>query len=375
MTEKNLYIGLMSGTSMDAIDTALVQFEGENPEIIAYRQFPIDTAIRSAIRKLDGTSSLETICKYDGVMAKLFAEAVLKILDLAEIPASWVKAVGSHGQTVFHNPDAPYPSSIQIGDPNIISEQTNITTITDFRRMDIASGGQGAPLAPSFHAHVFRKKGVHRVILNLGGIANITVLPANLEEPIAGFDTGPGNGLLDDWIAKHQKTAFDRDGQWAASGIVNETLLSSFLSDPYFALSPPKSTGRDNFHLPWVEKHLQAMEHKLRPVDVQATLLMLTVESIALVIEKGTPHSAEIAICGGGAHNIYLMKQLKKRLPQFRINSTTKLGIDPDAIEALTFAWLARQTVNQRPGNNPAVTGAKSEHILGGIYQAYKSKP
>ena len=370
MAKGDFYIGLMSGTSMDAVDTALVQFDNNTPHLIAYDQFSIDSHIKDAVREININSSLGEITKYDSILGTLFAESVLKILEIAELQSESIAAIGSHGQTILHLPDDAYPRTLQIGDPNIIAAKTGITTIADFRRMDIAAGGQGAPLAPAFHNRVFRKQGTNRLILNLGGIANITLLPGDLTAEISGFDTGPGNGLLDDWNKLHNGTDMDKDGQWAASGELNQSLLSAMLEDPYFKLPPAKSTGRDYFNLNWLENCLSSEPNALPTKDVQATLLSLTVESIATTVQTHAAETSEIYVCGGGAHNALLMQRLKEKLPGQRIDTTNELGLNPDAVEAVTFAWLAKQTLNKQPGNQPSVTGASTKTLLGGVYQA-----
>ena len=362
----------MSGTSMDAIDTALVSFQNDKPELVAYKQFPIDEQLRATLRTLDTSSTIEEVSNLDARMGHLFADSVLKILNVANIDADRVAAIGNHGQTILHLPDAPFPRTLQIGDPNIIANKCKITTVGDFRRMDIADGGQGAPLAPAFHAQVFRREGVNRIILNLGGIANITILPGDTDRDISGFDTGPGNGLLDDWNQRHRRTDMDRDSAWAHTGQVSEELGSLLLADPYFNLMPPKSSGRDYFHLKWLNKYLSAIETELRPEDIQATLLQLTVTTVSEAIKQHAPEVAEVYICGGGAQNERMMQALSNSLPNIHLGDTHELGLDPDAIEAVSFAWLAKQTFEHKVGNEPGVTGANSVQILGGMYQAIK---
>lgn len=370
MPKGDIYIGLMSGTSMDAVDTALVQFSGNTPCLIAYEQYPISEEIKADVRSIDRTTPLEEVTRQDAIMGHLFANSVLKILHKSKLNASQIRAIGNHGQTVLHFPDASYPRTLQIGDPNIIACKTGITTVADFRRMDMACGGQGAPLAPAFHETAFRQEGTDRIILNLGGIANITRLPGDFAHEISGFDTGPGNGLLDDWNQKHRGTEMDRDSEWAATGKINQKLLTSFLSDSYFALAPAKSTGRDYFNLDWVEMHLDKQAASLTAEDVQATLLQLSIENIAGAIESYALNTKELFACGGGAHNTRLMQGLRQRLAPIAVDDTSALGLDPDAIEAITFAWLARQNTNLSAGNNPSVTGANRPVILGGTYHA-----
>ena len=356
---------------MDAIDTALVSFAGDRPELIAYEQFAIAEELKAAVRTVDLSSSLEDVTRLDARMGHLFADSVLKILQKSEVRADQVTAIGNHGQTVLHLPDdKDYPRTLQIGDPNIIAHKTGITTVSDFRRKDIASGGQGAPLAPAFHSKVFRNPDKNRVILNIGGVANITVLPSDMGKNIFGFDTGPGNGLLDDWNQLHRKTEMDRDSEWAATGTASPELLSMMLSDPYFDLPPPKSSGRDYFNLNWLNKKLWEIKEPLRPEDTQASLLQLTLTAISDAIKIHAPDTEEVYICGGGAHNKAMGKALDDLLPGIYLGDTHELGLDPDAIEAVTFAWLAKQTMNGKAGNEPSVTGAAFGQILGGIYRA-----
>lgn len=365
------YIGLMSGTSMDAIDTVLVKFENNTIDIIAYEQYPIDDDIRQAVRKLSAASSIDEISAYDFILGHLFADAVLKIISCVDIPAEKISAVGSHGQTILHLPDAEQPRTLQIGDANIIASKTGITTIADFRRMDMAAGGQGAPLAPAFHAHYFRPEKDERVILNIGGIANITLLTTAPDTGVIGFDTGPGNGLLDDWNRQIHGTGFDRDGSWAAGGNPDQELLSHFLNDPFFSLPPPKSTGRDYFNLGWLQHKLTQLGKTVSDTDIQTSLLHLSAQSIANAIREHASNCKEIFVCGGGIHNVHLMKCLKSLLPKTKIESTEIVGINPDAVEALTFAWLAKQRLEGKPGNLPSVTGARKNVLLGAIFSPY----
>lgn len=355
---------------MDAIDAALVRFDDDTLSILEYRQYPIDNDIRRAVRALSIHSDIEEISRLDHIMGELFADATLQIIRQAKLANSDINAVGSHGQTVLHLPDADRPRTLQIGDPNIIALRSGITTVADFRRMDMAAGGQGAPLAPAFHNQYFRDPDKSRIILNIGGIANITILPCNKDADISGFDTGPGNGLLDDWNFRHNRTRMDRDGAWAGSGNVDESLLKSLLEDPYFALPPPKSSGRDYFNLAWLDAHLQTQGHTISPENVQATLLQLSVRTITDAVTRQAPETGEIYVCGGGVHNPLLMASLAQRLPAVKIASTGDIGIDPDAVEAVTFAWLAKCRLEGVPGNLPSVTGAKKPVLLGGIYSA-----
>jgi anhydro-N-acetylmuramic acid kinase len=274
-------------------------------------------------------------------------------------------AIGSHGQTIRHIPEGEYRTSFQIGDPNLIAELTGITTVADFRRRDMAAGGQGAPLVPAFHNQVFRASGINRVILNIGGIANITILPGDEEDPVSGFDTGPGNGLMDAWIFKHQGKQFDLNGEWAASGRVRPDLMDQMLADPYFSQAAPKSTGKEYFHLDWLKKHLPK---KAKAEDIQASLCELTAMTISQAIQQTAPATDEIYVCGGGAHNPHLIQRLNELHKPVNVTSTSELGLSPDWVEATCFAWLAKQTLHQQAANLPSVTGARHNVVLGGIY-------
>lgn len=363
------YIGLMSGTSMDAIDTALVRFDTNSLELIAYQQFPLDDAIREPVRELTLASPRTEIEKYHAILGDLFAGAVRLLLSQTGISTKDVIAVGSHGQTIGHLPDAVPPRTLQIGDAAIIARRTGITTVADFRRMDIEAGGQGAPLAPALHASLFRSAGVNRCILNLGGIANITVLPADLERTVTGFDTGPGNGLLDDWNRLHNHTNMDEDSLWALQGTPISLLLDNMLMDAYFSRTYPKSTGRDYFNLQWLQDVLDTLAAHAKPEDVQATLLQLSIKSIANAIKIQPVTVSELYLCGGGTHNPALVGGLGEQLPGIMIASTEKLGLDPDAVEAVTFAWLAKRRLEGLPGNLPSVTGARNAVLLGTIFE------
>jgi anhydro-N-acetylmuramic acid kinase len=281
-----------------------------------------------------------------------------------------VRAIGSHGQTVRHEPDGDHPFSVQIGDPNVIAEITGITTIADFRRRDIAAGGQGAPLVPAFHAAVLRSSDEDRVALNIGGMANITVLPRDPAQAVTGFDTGPGNVLMDAWAARHLGTPLDSEGRWAGSAPRDEALLAVLLSDEYFQRQPPKSTGREHFNMTWLEARLAQLGTAPEPAQVQASLAALTALSCAAAIQRYAPRTQQVLVCGGGVHNVTLLQQLTDALPGVRVASTQTQGLDPDWVEALAFAWLAQQTLAGKPGNLPSVTGARAPVVLGGIYSA-----
>jgi len=367
---KNLYIGLMSGTSADGIDAALVDFSLANPLIVTTHYTPYSQALKEKILALcqQGDDEIHRLGELDIILGKAFAQAVNRLLKNATISSQAVHAIGSHGQTIRHYPYHPHRFTLQIGDPNTIAAETGITTVADFRRKDIAHGGQGAPLVPAFHQHVLTADNIHRAVVNIGGIANITLLPQGGREPIVGFDMGPGNVLIDTWIHLHKQENYDQNGAWGAHGVVQPDLLKNLLSHAFFDLPPPKSTGREHFNLTWLNKHLHELGRKISPVDVQATLVELTVRSIIESIRQFIPNG-EILVCGGGAHNLYLMTRLQELAkPHFTVDSTQKYGLDPDWVEAIAFAWLAQRTLNKQPGNLPSVTGAKEATILGGIY-------
>lgn len=363
-----LYVGLISGTSADGVDAALASFD---PAIrlhaaVTYA-YPND--LRQRILTLaqgPGLIALDEFGVLDVEIARVFAQATQALLQRAGISADAVHALGSHGQTVRHRPDGATPYTLQLGDPSLVAELTGITTVADFRRRDLAAGGQGAPLAPGLHAALCSQPGRTRVVLNLGGIANITILMGTPEAPVGGFDTGPASCLLDAWAQHHLGLAYDREGFFAAGGRIQSGLLERLLSDPYFAAAPPKSTGREVFHLAWLQRHIGTVE--FAPADVQATLVALTARSVADAIARHAAGTSEILVCGGGVHNPVLMAALTAKLAPVSVISTQQVGIDPDFMEALLFAWLAWRRLENRPGNLPAVTGARGERVLGGIY-------
>ena len=367
----DLYIGLMSGTSADAIDAALVDINDNRIELVNTYSLPIQPEIREAIHQLalDNGGEIEQIRYLDKIIADLCCTAVENLCAQTETKKTAIRAIGSHGQTVRHYPasDREQGYSLQVGDPNIIAETTGITTIADFRRRDIAAGGQGAPLAAGFHRTAFHTRSNDRVIVNIGGIANITYLPK--QGDVIGFDTGPGNGLMDSWFQRHHQDNFDSDGHWAASGNVDEKLLNQLLKNSFLTLPIPKSTGREEFNLPWLQKQLAVCSQKTGAADIQATLLAFTIETIARHIDKVDPQGhSEIYICGGGSHNRQLMKNLTLKLQPRHVATTLALGIHPDWVEAVAFAWLAKQSLKGLTGNVPSVTGACRETVLGGIY-------
>lgn len=353
---------------MDAIDAVLTDIDANDLKVIYYRQFPIPTDIQESIKAINADTPIASITRLDAVLGQLFAGAVNDLLDAARIEAGAVRAIGSHGQTVLHLPSGPYPRTLQIADPARIAVLTGITTVADFRRNDIAAGGQGAPLACAFHAWRFRDPDADRVVLNLGGMANITLLPADPDLEVTGFDTGPGNVLMDGWIRYHLGHDYDQNGQWAASGRCHEPLLSALLSDPYFSKAPPKSTGRDDFNLDWLSARMSAKDYSIGTADVQATLLELTARSISAAITVHAATTRQVLVCGGGVHNHRLIQRLVELLPQRTVVATNDFGIDANAVEALTFAWLAKCRMENRPANLPGVTGASRPVLLGAIY-------
>ncbi|MDH5571218.1 MAG: anhydro-N-acetylmuramic acid kinase [Gammaproteobacteria bacterium] len=363
------YIGLMSGTSVDAIDAALVSFNQHEIKLHSAINHPVSDELRQQILDLitPGENELVRMNQLDIKLGRLFAEAALALLKHANISTKLINAIGSHGQTLRHFPGSDTPGTLQVGDPNIIAEITGITTVADFRRRDMAAGGQGAPLVPAFHQSILHDKDINRVILNIGGIANITVLSRDLSIPIIGFDTGPGNALLDSWIQKHMQQTHDKDGRWATSGTIHQQLLEVLLTDPYFTQPPPKSTGRETFNMQWLDQKLVNFS-ELNKEDVQATLTEFTAVTIAQAILKYAPSTEQVLVCGGGVHNRYLMQRITEHLPEQLIQSSQVAGVDPDWIEAMAFAWLAKQTMEGLPGNLPSVTGARHPVILGGIF-------
>jgi anhydro-N-acetylmuramic acid kinase len=363
------YVGLMSGTSLDGIDAALVRFEGENLFLEAshYHPFPADLRERLNALILSLSIGWDALGQLDAELGELFAACVATLLE-RHPPRAQVKAIGSHGLTVRHQPSGVHPFSLQIGDPNRIAQLTGITTVADFRRRDIAAGGQGAPLVPAFHAALFRGAAENRAVLNLGGIANLTVLPADSSKPVTGFDTGPGNTLLDFWMQRHGGQAYDAGGAWAAQGQVIPSLLQRLLDEPYFSAPPPKSTGKELFNPSWLEGKIRDFA-ACDPADVQATLAELTAVSAVRAIRQYAPDTGRLLVCGGGAHNADMLRRLRVHLGGV-VESTESFGIAPDWVEAMAFAWLARQTLRGLPGNLISVTGAKSPVVLGGIYPA-----
>jgi anhydro-N-acetylmuramic acid kinase len=369
-----LYVGLMSGTSVDSIDSALVRCGSDGVTILATHQHTIPLELKGRIAAIShsGSDEIERLGILDRELGLLFAEATNKLLATATTQPAQIRAIGSHGQTIRHRPPSAAPRdtqsfTLQIGDPNTIAEHTGITTVADFRRRDIAAGGEGAPLAPAFHAAALAKAGVNRAIVNIGGIANTSLLEGS--ELRMGFDNGPGNTLLDHWIMRHQGESYDRNGQWSAAGQVNQVLLEKLLAHAYFNKVGPRSTGKEEFNLLWLDSHLVGLD-KIAAVDVQATLVELTSTTITRAIRNIPLDVSEIYVCGGGTHNNHLMRRLAEQLAPATVASTSVIGMDPDWVEAATFAWLASRTLEGLAGNSPNVTGAAGARVLGGIYPA-----
>ena len=359
-----LFIGLMSGTSLDGMDAVLVNF-GKTPQdikIMGHSYVPYEDAIKEALLRLHSpnTNELEESLIIGNTISKKAYEAIDALLKKTSITSKDIKAIGYHGQTVRHQPQKGF--TLQIGNPALLAELSNINVIADFRSRDVAASGQGAPLVPAFHHEIFSHPTTYRAILNIGGIANVTLL--NPKTSVSGFDTGPGNLLLDHWSKTHLHRAFDENGAWAKEGKLIKTLLDAFFEDSYFEKTAPKSTGRDYFNEAWLNKHLQK---SYAAQDIQRTLLELTASSIAKAIDSNI---SEIYLCGGGALNIFLVERLKTLMPKTHIQLTDVLGIPTQYVEAAAFAWLAKQTLFLKPGNIPEVTGAKGLRILGALYPA-----
>jgi anhydro-N-acetylmuramic acid kinase len=368
----SLYIGLMSGTSLDGIDAVLAKI-GPNGESSALEAIstPFSSELRKALSELQspGPNELHREKQAGNALALAYAEAINQLLKKAKLQASDITAIGAHGQTIRHQPhlgDMAYTH--QTLNPALLAEKTGIDVIADFRSRDVAAGGHGAPLVPAFHAQQFVED-QNLAILNIGGIANLTLLPKNGE--VTGFDCGPGNMLMDAWIQEHQGNAFDENGNWALQGKVNEVLLAKMLADPFFAKVPPKSTGRDDFHLAWLQEKISAVNYLCE--DVQATLLHLTAHSALEALARHAPQTQKLIVCGGGARNSALMNLFKVKSQHLfkqplEITTSDSAGIDPQLVEGLAFAWLAWAHKEKRPANLPAVTGAKGPRVLGAYY-------
>jgi anhydro-N-acetylmuramic acid kinase len=372
----SLYIGLMSGTSLDGVDGVLAAFSSAaarrlNVRAHAHRPFPADLRAELLALNQRGADELHRAAIAGNALARLYAEVVEALLDAGGTARQSVRAIGAHGQTVRHRPGEFDQTgyTLQLNAPALLAERCGIDVVADFRSRDVAAGGTGAPLVPAFHRAVFGRNDRTIGVLNLGGIANLTVLRG--DGGTLGFDCGPANGLLDHWTQAHSGAAFDAGGAWAASGTVEPALLASFLQEPYFALAPPKSTGRDLFNPDWLARQLQAWPGTtLRPEDVQATLAELTVQACADDLRRHAPEAQQLLVCGGGARNAHVMKRLQDRLSGVDVRATDDHGLPASQVEACAFAWLAKAFVERRPGNLTAVTGAAGPRVLGALYPA-----
>lgn len=361
-----LYVGVMSGSSLDGLDFALVE-QDDRPRLLGTYYIPMPEDLRAELLGLcsSGPDELARAGIAEQKWVRLAAQGVLALLDQQKVLAGEIRAIGSHGQTIRHEPARGF--TIQIGNPALLSELTGITVVSDFRKRDIAAGGQGAPLVPAFHEALFDDNKDYRAVLNVGGFSNLSLI--EIDKPVSGFDSGPGNVLLDAWIQAQRGLSYDKDGAWGESGTVNADLLKSMLSDQFFQTKGPKSTGREVFNLGWVHHHLFQLP-TLKPEDVQATLLEVTALSITESLQSAQAQTKELLVCGGGAHNKALMKRLAALLPNTKVSSTAEFGVDPDWVEAMAFAWLAHCALESVPANRPSVTGAKGLRVLGAIYPA-----
>lgn len=362
------YLGLISGTSADGIDAALMRFE-PTLSAVATHTFAYPPGLRRRLLPLihgAEIAAVDEIACLDAEVGLVFAQAASILLQGSGVGLEQVRAIGSHGQTIRHRPRNDPAFTWQIGDPSRIVERTGITTVADFRRRDMAAGGQGAPLVPAFHASIFGGGDESRAVLNLGGIANLSLLPK--DGPVLGFDTGPANALMDLWAQRCGIGEQDEGGQLASQGEVDRALLEQMLSEPWFDLPPPKSSGREDFNAAWLDTHLGTDERK--PADVMATLLALTVETVARALQRNLADCKRLLVCGGGSCNPHLMSALQQRFPSIPVESTLVHGLDPNFVEAAAFAWLAQRALDGQPGNLPAVTGAKGLRVLGAIYPA-----
>lgn len=358
-----LYIGLMSGTSLDGIDAVILESDFARLRVTHTHSLPYPSDLRARLLALHTPqdNELELTAMTGNTLATLYAQAVHELLQHAELSSPRIRAIGCHGQTIRHRPDLGF--TLQIGNPALLAELTSIDVVADFRSRDVAAGGQGAPLVPAFHYAAFADREVTRTIANIGGIANLSYL--SLNGPVTGFDSGPGNMLMDAWIQRHLQKPFDESGHWAATGEVIPPLLQELLSHPFFTHNPPKSTGRELFNLAWLENYLNPA---CAAADVQRTLLELTAVSLAEAVVRHCPATEELYLCGGGAYNALLAQRLQQLLHPVKIAPSDELGINASWVEAAAFAWLARQTIHQEPGNLPEVTGAAGPRILGALY-------
>ncbi|HEY6897878.1 MAG TPA: anhydro-N-acetylmuramic acid kinase [Rhodocyclaceae bacterium] len=359
------YIGLMSGTSLDGVDAVLVGFSaaGPAPQGAIHHAFPAELRDQALALCTAGSDEIHRAAMLGNALAEHYAEAVGQLLEATGMAPAEIAAIGCHGQTLRHRPEAGY--TVQIGNSALLAERSGITVVSDFRSRDIAAGGQGAPLVPAVHEALFRQPNRHRVILNLGGIANLTNLAPG--QPVTGFDCGPANMLLDAWASRYLGRAYDQDGRWAANGTISESLLHTLLTHPFLAEAPPKSCGREQFGIAWLDGLLAGPES---PADVQAPLVAFTGHSAAEAIQAWCGSPEELYVCGGGARNPLVMATLQRELPATAVATTDTLGLPAEQVEAFAFAWLARQCLLRQPGNLPSVTGAAGPRVLGAIHPA-----
>jgi len=368
MADTLFFIGVMSGSSLDGIDVALTEISNDHCSVVAthFQAYPANIKQSLLALHFPTDNELEQSALMANQLARLYAQAVNTLLEESNFKSEDITAIGCHGQTIRHQPtinnDIGY--TIQLGNNALLAELTNISVVGDFRSRDIAASGQGAPLVPAFHKAIFSSPDKNRVILNIGGIANITYLTTT--GSVLGFDSGPGNILLDHWVKQHLGQEYDADGTWAATGEIHQTLLNSMLADPYFSLTPPKSTGRDLFNAPWLQQHLRDLT--CTPEDVARSLVALSTQSISQAIKQYCPKVDEVYLCGGGAHNQLLQDTLQLALGDTPLATTDALGIHVDWVEAAAFAWLAKQTIENTPSNLPSATGADGPRVLGAIY-------
>jgi len=357
---------MISGTSIDGVDAVLVEFGDHTARVVEAATTPFPPRLLARLQLIVEVprAELRELGALDHAIGEFFAACALDVMTRAGVTRDDVQAIGHHGQTIFHQPNGDEPFSMQIGDPNVVAAVTGICTVADLRRLDMALGGQGAPLVPAFHAWCFGVASEERAVVNIGGIANITALQP--QRPAIGFDTGPGNTLLDLWVRRHRGTDYDRDGAWATTGKVDSALLAALLTEPYFAATPPKSTGRELFNMSWLDARL-SRHSTTAPADVQATLAELTATTIATSVDSVLRHCQRLIVCGGGAHNGDLMARLR-RLCGRSVDTTAAFGIAPDWVEGAAFAWLARARLRNEAGNVPTVTGARRAAVLGGVY-------
>ena len=367
---EGLFVGLMSGTSVDSIDAVIINLSKDRFELVEEESTPIQNDLKNRIFEAvnDSNTSKNNINDLDIELGKVFGKATLHLLDKASIDKSNIVAIGSHGQTIKHEPNLPNPYSLQIGNPKEIIRITNIRTVADFRKADIRAGGQGAPLSPLFHQFIFKISSISEgTVINIGGISNLTSLKNSSEEIIA-YDSGPGNCLIDVWNKNHKKGDFDEDGSWASSGKCIPQLLQTMINDPFFKSSPPKSTGAGYFNLRWIEKNLLLFKEEFLPQDVQATLAELTVKTIYAELKRLNVIEKNVYICGGGIYNTFLIKRLEKMIKN-KTFSTLSLGIDPDYVEASCFAWLAKERLNKRSFDLSKITGSNKKVLLGKVWK------